>query len=39
LLGLAIETDLTGERCGAIVIGLMVLLAVLLSFVQEYRSG
>jgi P-type Mg2+ transporter len=39
LLGLAIVTDLTGERGGAIVIGVMVLLAVLLSFVQEYRSG
>ena len=39
LLGLAIVNYLTGESKGAIVIALMVMLAVLLSFVQEFRSG
>lgn len=39
LLGLAVLTDLTGEPGGAVVIGIMVLLSVLLSFVQEVRSG
>ncbi len=39
LLTLAILAELTGEVRGAIVITLMVVLSVLLSFVQEYRSG
>jgi Mg2+-importing ATPase len=39
LLGLAVLTDLTGEPGGAVVIGIMVLLSVLLSFAQEVRSG
>jgi Mg2+-importing ATPase len=39
LVALAIIADLTGEPGGAAVIGIMVLLSVLLSFVQEYRSS
>ncbi|HVB48915.1 MAG TPA: magnesium-translocating P-type ATPase [Burkholderiales bacterium] len=39
LIGLAIITDLTGEVPGAIVITVMVVLSVLLSWVQEYRSS
>ena len=38
LLALAILAELTGEVRGAIVITVIVVLSVLLSFVQEYRS-
>ncbi len=39
LLSLAIIAELTGEVRGAIVITLMVVLSVLLSWVQEFRSS
>ncbi len=39
LLSLAIIAELTGEVRGAIVITIIVALSVLLSFLQEYRSG
>ncbi|MEJ0047550.1 MAG: cation-transporting P-type ATPase [Rhodospirillales bacterium] len=39
LLSLAVIAELTGEVRGAIVIFLMVVLSVLMSFVQEYRSS
>jgi len=39
LLSLAILAELTGEVRGAVVITIIVALSVLLSFVQEYRSG
>jgi Mg2+-importing ATPase len=39
LIVLAIINDLTGEVRGAIVIGLMVVLSVLLTFIQEFRSS
>jgi Mg2+-importing ATPase len=39
LLGLAVVNYATGEIKGAVVIALMVVLSVLLSFVQEYRSS
>jgi Mg2+-importing ATPase len=39
LIGLAVVNELTGEIRGAIVIGLMVVLSVVLTFIQEYRSS
>ncbi|MGZ3790412.1 MAG: magnesium-translocating P-type ATPase, partial [Bacteriovorax sp.] len=39
LLSLAIIAGLTGEVSGAIFIGIMVILSVLLSFIQEFRSS
>jgi P-type Mg2+ transporter len=39
LIGLAIVNELTGEIRGAIVIGLMVVLSVILTFIQEFRSS
>ena len=39
LLGLATLTWLTGETGGAVVIAIMVVLATVLSFVQEFRSS
>ena len=39
LLALAAVAELTGEVRGAIVISLMVVLSVLLSFIQEFRSS
>ncbi len=39
LLSLALVAELTGEVHGAIVISVMVVLSVLLSFVQEFRSS
>ena len=39
LLGLAVVNYVTGETKGAVVIALMVMLSVLLSFVQEFRSS
>jgi P-type Mg2+ transporter len=39
LIGLAIVNELTGEIRGAIVIGLMVVLSVVLTFIQEHRSS
>jgi P-type Mg2+ transporter len=39
LIALAIVTDLTGEVDGAIVIAVIVVMSVLLSFIQEYRSN
>jgi Mg2+-importing ATPase len=39
LIVLAIINELTGEVRGAIVIGLMVVLSVLLTFIQEFRSS
>jgi Mg2+-importing ATPase len=39
LLGLAVAAQLTGESRGAVVIAVMVVLSVLLSWIQEVRSG
>ncbi len=39
LLGLATLSWLTGETRGAVVIGIMVVLATVLSFIQEFRSS
>lgn len=39
LLGIAVVADLTGEARGAVVIGVMVVLSVVLSFVQEARAS